>query len=178
MSIDEKETILETLKGRFEKNMHRHEALKWEEVQAKLEGNSEKLMILYEMEKTGGEPDVIQYDESSDTYLFCDCSRESPKGRRSVCYDHEALESRKKHKPDNSAVNMAADMGIELLTEEQYRELQKLEAFDLKSSSWVKTPAHIRELGGAIFVTVVTIQFSPIITERSLITLQGDSVGS
>lgn len=151
MSIDEKETILETLKGRFEKNMHRHEALKWEEVQAKLEGNSEKLMILYEMEKTGGEPDVIQYDESSDTYLFCDCSRESPKGRRSVCYDHEALESRKKHKPDNSAVNMAADMGIELLTEEQYRELQKLEAFDLKSSSWVKTPAHIRELGGAIF---------------------------
>lgn len=151
MSIDEKETILETLKGRFEKNMHRHEALKWEEVQAKLESNSEKLMILYEMEKTGGEPDVIQYDESSDTYLFCDCSRESPKGRRSVCYDHEALESRKKHKPDNSAVNMAADMGIELLTEEQYRELQKLEAFDLKSSSWVKTPAHIRELGGAIF---------------------------
>lgn len=151
MLIDEKETILEILKERFEKNMHRHEALKWEEVQAKLEGNSEKLMILYEMEKTGGEPDVIQYDESSDTYLFCDCSRESPKGRRSVCYDHEALESRKKHKPDNSAVNMAADMGIELLTEEQYRELQKLEAFDLKSSSWVKTPAHIRELGGAIF---------------------------
>ncbi len=151
MPINEKEALLETLNARFEKNMHRHEGLEWEKVQTKLEASPEKLAILHEMEKTSGEPDVIDYDPKSDTYIFCDCSRESPKGRRSICYDQEALESRKKYKPENSAVNMAANMGIELLTEEQYRELQKLEDFDLKSSSWVKTPAHIRDLGGAIF---------------------------
>ncbi len=145
------EEILGTLKARFEKNMHRHKGLEWAKVQAKLEANAEKLRSLNEMERTGGEPDVIGHDKSTGEYIFYDCSAESPKGRRSVCYDREALESRKEHKPENSAIDMAAAMGIELLTEEQYRELQKLGNFDTKTSSWVKTPADIRKLGGAVF---------------------------
>lgn len=151
MSTNPHAALLEVLKARFEKNMHRHEGVIWEKVQAKLEANEEKLFILSEMEETGGEPDVVQSEAHSDTYVFCDCSRESPKGRRSVCYDEEARAARKKHPPENSAVNLATTMGVELLTEEQYKELQKFEAFDLKSSSWVKTPKHIRELGGAVF---------------------------
>ncbi len=152
LSPEQREEILGTLKGRFAKNMNRHEGLEWSEVQAKLEANDEKLWSLYEMERTGGEPDVIVYDnKEGDEYVFYDCSAESPKGRRSICYDREALESRKQHKPENSAIDMAADMGIEMLTEEQYRELQKLGNFDTKSSSWVKTPPNIRKLGGAIF---------------------------
>ncbi|WP_175987580.1 DUF4256 domain-containing protein [Bacillus sp. Marseille-Q1617] len=151
LSQEQKEELLKVLKGRFEKNMNRHENLEWEEVQAKLETDDEKLWSLNEMERTGGEPDVIGFDKKKDAYMFCDCSLESPKGRRSVCYDREALESRKKHKPENNAIDMAASMGIELLTEEQYRALQKLEHFDKKTSSWVQTPADIRELGGALF---------------------------
>jgi len=147
----EREDLLRTLRVRFEKHMVRHEGLEWAEVQARLEANPGKLWSLHEMERTGGEPDVIGYDEKTGEYLFCDCSAESPKGRRSICYDREALESRKQHKPENSAVDMAADMGIELLTEEQYRELQKLGTFDTKTSSWIQTPAHIRRLGGALF---------------------------
>ncbi|MCD7032872.1 DUF4256 domain-containing protein [Metabacillus sp. GX 13764] len=143
--------LLALLKGRFEKNMSRHEGLQWEEIQSKLENDPEKVKTLFEMERTGGEPDVIDYDEKTGEYIFCDCSPESPKGRRSVCYDLEALESRKKHKPENSAVEMASAIGIELLTEEQYRELQKLGNFDLKTSSWVKTPDRIRQKGGALF---------------------------
>jgi hypothetical protein len=143
--------LINVLKGRFEKNMNRHEGLVWANVQAKLEANMEKLRSLDEMEKTGGEPDVIAYDEATGEYIFYDCSAESPKGRRSVCYDREALESRKEHKPVNSAVDMADAMGIEILTEEQYNELQKFGSFDTKTSSWVKTPANIRKLGGAIF---------------------------
>ena len=135
--------------------MNRHKGLEWAKVQAKLEaclsGSIEKLWSLHEMERTGGEPDVVGHDKKTGEYVFCDCSAESPKGRRSVCYDHEALEARKEHKPENSATGMAADMGIELLTEEQYRELQKLGKFDTKTSSWVKTPSDIRKLGGAIF---------------------------
>jgi hypothetical protein len=140
------------LKARFEKNKQRHKGIDWANVQAKLEANQEKLWSLYEMEETGGEPDVVGIDKKTGEYLFYDCSAESPKGRRSVCYDHEALESRKEHKPENSAFEMAADMGIELLTEEQYRELQKLGNFDTKTSSWILTPANIRKLGGAIFM--------------------------
>lgn len=151
LSPEQREEILEILQARFEKNMNRHEEIEWSEVQAKLEANSEKLWSLNEMETTGGEPDVIGLDKQTGEYIFTDCSAESPKGRRSVCYDREALESRKQHKPENSAVDMAAEMGIELLTEEQYRELQKLGKFDTKTSSWVKTPDHIRKLGGAIF---------------------------
>ncbi|WP_066319243.1 DUF4256 domain-containing protein [Bacillus sp. FJAT-29814] len=151
LSLEQREELLGTLKARFEKNMNRHEGLEWAKVQAKLEANPEKLWSLHEMERTGGEPDVVGYDETTDEYLVYDCSTESPKGRRSICYDHAALESRKQHKPENSAMNMATDMGIELLTEEQYRELQNLGKFDLKSSSWVQTPAAIRKLGGAIF---------------------------
>jgi hypothetical protein len=147
----QRDELLKTLKTRFEKNMNRHKSLEWTKVQAKLEANAEKLWSLYEMEETGGEPDVVGYDKKTGEYIFYDCSAESPKGRRSICYDHEALESRKEHKPENSATEMAADMGIELLTEEQYRELQKLGNFDMKTSSWVKTPADIRKLGGAIF---------------------------
>lgn len=139
------------LKERFEENMHRHKSLMWDKVQAKLEANLEKLWSLNEMEETGGEPDVVEYDKKTDEYIFFDCSAESPKGRRNVCYDNEGLESRKEHKPKNSAVGMAAEMGIEILTEKQYRELQKLGNFDTKTSSWVKTPAEIRKLGGAIF---------------------------
>ncbi|MED4206179.1 DUF4256 domain-containing protein [Neobacillus mesonae] len=151
LSSEEREELLQTLKARFEKNMSRHPGLEWAKVQAKLETNSEKLWSLYEMERTGGEPDVIAHDKKLGEYIFCDCSAESPKGRRSVCYDRKALESRKKHKPENSAMDMAADMGIEILTEEQYRKLQELGNFDTKTSSWVKTPANIRTLGGAIF---------------------------
>lgn len=151
LSPEQREKLLETLKARFEKNMNRHEGLEWDKVQAKLEANPEKLWSLNEMERTGGEPDVVGYDKETDEYIFFDCSAESPKGRRSVCYDREALESRKEHKPENNAVDMAYAMGIELLTEEQYRELQKLGNFDTKTSSWVKTPEKIRRLGGAIF---------------------------
>ena len=143
--------LLQTLKERFEKNMNRHQSLEWSNVQQKLEIHAEKLWSLYEMERTGGEPDVIAYNKETDEYTFCDCSAESPKGRRSVCYDHEALEKRKANKPIDSAVNMAIEMGIELLTESDYRELQQLGKFDLKTSSWVKTPSEIRKLGGAIF---------------------------
>ncbi|MBM7649929.1 hypothetical protein JOC78_002913 [Bacillus ectoiniformans] len=151
LSLEQREELFNILKDRFEKNMNRHEGIEWAKVQAKLEANLEKLWSLNEMEQTGGEPDVVGHDEETNEYIFYDCSPESPKGRRSVCYDREALESRKKHKPENNVIDMAAAMGIELLTEEQYRELQKLGNFDAKTSSWVKTPANIRELGGAIF---------------------------
>ncbi|MCM3240547.1 DUF4256 domain-containing protein [Heyndrickxia oleronia] len=151
LSSEQREKILTTLRARFEKNMNRHEGLEWTNIQTKLETNAEKLWSLNEMEITGGEPDVIKYDKKADVYIFYDCSEQSPKGRRSVCYDRKALESRKEHKPKNNAMDMAADMGIEILTEEQYRELQKLGAFDTKTSSWVKTPANIRDLGGAVF---------------------------
>ena len=151
LSPEQREELLKTLKARFEKNMNRHKGLEWAKVQAKLEANPEKLWSLNEMEITGGEPDVVGHDKKTGEYIFYDCSAESPKGRRSLCYDHEALESRKEHKPKNSAIDMAADMGIEILTEEQYRELQQLGNFDTKTSSWVKTPADIRKLGGAIF---------------------------
>nr|WP_301553468.1 DUF4256 domain-containing protein [Desulfuribacillus stibiiarsenatis] len=151
LSLEQREELLGILKDRFEKNMSRHEGLEWSKVQAKLEVNIEKLWSLSEMERTGGEPDVVGLDKDTDESTFYDCSMESPKGRRSVCYDREALESRKEHKPENSAIEMAADMGIELLTEDQYRELQKLGNFDTKTSSWVKTPDNIRKLGGAIF---------------------------
>lgn len=143
--------LLSVLKTRFEKNMDRHKGLEWASVRAMLEAAPEKLWSLDEMEITGGEPDVVGYDKNTGEYLFYDCAAESPKGRRSLCYDHEALESRKEHKPADSAVNMAATMGIEILTEAQYRELQQLGTFDTKTSSWVKTPADIRKLGGAIF---------------------------
>ncbi|SDM19852.1 Protein of unknown function [Daejeonella rubra] len=149
------EELLRVMKSRFEKNMNRHNGLEWSDVQTKLEAclmtGREKLWSLNEMERTGGEPDVVGYDKKTDEYIFYDCSAESPKDRRSICYDHEALESRKEHKPQNSAIDMAAAMGIELLTEEQYRELQKLGNFDTKTSSWVQTPPEIRELGGALF---------------------------
>ncbi|MEQ6353622.1 DUF4256 domain-containing protein [Lysinibacillus sp. M3] len=151
LSLEQREVLLRTLKARFEKNMNRHKDLEWTDVQAKLEANIEKLWSLNEMEGTGGEPDVVGHDEKTGEYIFYDCSAESPKGRRSVCYDREALESRKKHKPENNAIDMATAMGIELLTEEQYREMQKLDNFDMKTSSWVQTPANIRKLGGAIF---------------------------
>jgi hypothetical protein len=151
LSPEQREELLRALKVRFEKNMNRHKGLEWAKVQAKLEANTEELWSLNEMEKTDGEPDVVGHDNETDEYIFYDCSAESPKGRRSVCYDREALESRKEHKPENSAIDIAAAMGIELLTEEQYRELQKLGSFDTKTSSWVKTPANIRKLGGAIF---------------------------
>ena len=151
LSPDQREELLRTLKTRFEKNMNRHKGLEWTKVQARLEANTEKLYSLNEMEITGGEPDVVGLDKTTGEYIFYDCSAESPKDRRSLCYDHEALEKRKEHKPEDSAINMAADMGIEILTEEQYRELQKLGEFDLKTSSWIKTPAAIRKLGGAVF---------------------------
>jgi hypothetical protein len=151
LSPTQREELLRALKARFEKNMNRHRGLEWAGVQGKLEANTEKLSSLNEMEKTGGEPDVVGYDKKTGEYIFYDCSAESPKGRRSVCYDREALESRKEHKPKDSAVDMASAMGVELLTEEQYRELQKLGEFDMKTSSWVKTPSKIRGLGGALF---------------------------
>ncbi len=151
LSVEQREELLKSLKDRFEKNMNRHKDLEWANVQARLEANPEKLWSINEMEGTGGEPDVVGHDYKTGEYIFYDCSAESPKGRRSVCYDREALESRKKHKPENNAIDMATAMGIELLTEEQYRELQKLGNFDMKTSSWVQTPANIRKLGGAIF---------------------------
>ncbi len=151
LSKGQREKLLGALKARFEKNMHRHKGLEWAKVQTKLEASTDKLWSLNEMERTGGEPDVVGYNEKTGEYIFCDCSTESPKGRRSLCYDREALESRKENKPEDSAINMAAAMGIELLTEEQYRELQKLGNFDTKTSSWVKTPSEIRKLGGALF---------------------------
>ena len=151
LSSEQRKELLGVLKARFEKNMNRHKDLEWANAQAKLEANTEKLWSLNEMERTGGEPDVVGHDRKTGEYIFYDCSPESPKGRRSVCYDRDALESRKEHKPEDNAVDMATAMGIELLTEEQYRELQKLGNFDTKTSSWVKTPSDIRKLGGALF---------------------------
>jgi len=151
LSPAQREELLKTLRSRFEKNAKRHKDLKWPEVEAKLEANAEKLWSLSEMERTGGEPDVVGHDPKTGEYLFVDCSAESPAGRRSVCYDREGLDSRKEHKPENNAIDMAAAMGIELLTEDAYRDLQKLGNFDAKTSSWVKTPAEIRKLGGALF---------------------------
>ena len=151
LSPKQSEELLRTLKARFEKNMNRHKGVEWAKVQAKLEANTAKLWSLSEMERTGGEPDVVGGDKKSGEYIFYDCSAESPKDRRSLCYDREALEARKENKPKDSAIDMATAMGIELLTEEQYRELQKLGAFDAKTSSWVKTPSDIRKLGGALF---------------------------
>ena len=151
LPTEQREKLLKTLKTRFEKNMNRHKGIDWTKVAAKLEADPGKLWSLNEMEESGGEPDVIGHDKKSGEYIFYDCSPETPKGRRSICYDHEALASRKEHKPENSAVEMASEMGIELLSEEEYRELQKLGEFDLKTSSWVKTPANIRKLGGAVF---------------------------
>jgi len=151
LSLEQREELISGLKARFEGNMNRHKGIEWDRVQAKLEANTEKLWSLNEMERTGGEPDVVWYDIKVDEYIFYDCSDESPKGRRNICYDLEGLESRKEHKPENNAIDMAADMGIELLSEEQYRELQTIGKFDLKTSSWLKTPSDIRKLGGAIF---------------------------
>ena len=151
LTPEQHEELLRALKARFEKNMNRHNGLEWAKVQARLEANPDKLWSLGEMERTGGEPDVAGFDTKTDEYIFYDCSAESPEGRRNTCYDREALESRKEHKPESSAVDMAAGMGIELLNEEQYRELQKLGNFDLKTSSWMKTPPDIRKLGGALF---------------------------
>ncbi|HEY5407456.1 MAG TPA: DUF4256 domain-containing protein [Ginsengibacter sp.] len=151
LSPEQSKELLGILKDRFEKNINLHKGVEWANVQAKLEANTEKLWSLNEMERTGGEPDVVGHDKKTGEYIFYDCSTESPKGRRSVCYDREAHESRKEFKPENNAVDVAAAMGIELLTEEQYRDLQKLGNFDLKTSSWIKTPGNIRKLGGAIF---------------------------
>ncbi len=151
LSSKQQKDLFQTLKERFEKNMNRHKGLEWAKVLAKLEAKPEKLWSLHEMESTDGEPDVVGLDKKSGEYVFYDCSSESPKGRRSICYDHEALNSRKENKPANSAIGMATAMGVEILTEEQYRELQKLEKFDIKTSSWIKTPIEIRKLGGAIF---------------------------
>ena len=148
---EDREEFLTELKDRFEKNINRHKGVDWAKVQAKLEADAKKLRSLSEMERTGGEPDVVGFDRKTGQYIFYDCSAESPKGRRSLCYDRQALESRKEHKPENNAIDMAAAMGIELLTEEQYRELQKLGNFDTKTSSWITTPSEIRKLGGAIF---------------------------
>jgi len=151
LSPEQREELLRVLKARFDKNMNRHTCIEWAKVEVKLEAKPEKLWSLNEMERTGGEPDVVGLDKKTDEYIFYDCSAESPKGRRNLCYDREALELRKEHKPENNAIDMAAAMGIELLTEKEYRELQKLGNFDTKTSSWVKTPPEIRKLGGAIF---------------------------
>jgi hypothetical protein len=151
ISSEGKYSLLKLLKSRFEKNMNRHPGLGWANIQSRLEANPDKLWSLEEMELTGGEPDVVAYDQNTGEYIFYDCSIESPKGRRSLCYDHQALESRKEHRPKNSALNMAAEMGVEMLSEEQYRTLQTLGAFDTKTSSWIVTPPDIRQLGGAIF---------------------------
>jgi hypothetical protein len=151
LSPEQREELLGALQARFEKNMNRHLGLEWAKVQERLEADAEKLWSLGEMERTGGEPDIVGFDQKTGEYIFYDCSAESPKGRRSLCYDGEALKSRKEHKPENSALEMAAAMGIEILTEEQYRELQELGNFDTKTSSWVKTPSDIRKLGGALY---------------------------
>jgi hypothetical protein len=151
LSAEQRDELLGTLKARFEQNMHRHKGIEWAKVRARLDANAEKLWPLNEMESTGGEPDVVGEDKKTGEYVFYDCSAESPKGRRNLCYDREALDARKQFKPENSAVDMAAAMGVDLLSEEQYRELQQLGEFDLKTSSWVKTPASIRKLGGALF---------------------------
>ncbi|MGM8225464.1 DUF4256 domain-containing protein [Cellvibrio sp. ARAG 10.3] len=151
MKAKERDALLAILKARFEENMNRHKGLAWDKVQVRLEANPKKLDSLYEMEQTGGEPDVVSYDKKTGEYIFYDCAAETPKGRRSVCYDREALDSRKEHKPANNAIDMATAMGIEILTEEQYRELQQLGTFDTKTSSWLKVPPEIRKLGGAIF---------------------------
>lgn len=151
MNPKQREDLLGIVKTRFEKNMHRHKGLAWDNVRAKLEANAEKLTSLNEMEATGGEPDVVGYDKKTGEFIFYDCSAETPKGRRSTCFDREGLDSRKEHKPENNAVDMAAAIGIEILSEEQYRELQQLGEFDLKTSSWLQTPAAIRKLGGALF---------------------------
>jgi hypothetical protein len=151
LSPKQRKELLRTLKARFEKNINRHKGVEWPKVQAKLEANNEKLWSLNEMESTGGEPDVVGHDKKTGEYIFYDCSAESPTGRRNVCYDHEGQEARKSGRPENNAIDMAAAMGIDLLTEEQYRELQKLGNFDTKTSSWVKTPSDIRKLGGALF---------------------------
>lgn len=151
LSSEQSSALLKTLKARFEKNTNRHKGIRWDDVEKKLKGSNEKLYALYEMEETEGEPDVVGYDKKTGEYFFYDCSPESPKGRRSICYDHEALEARKEHKPADSAINMAAEMGIEILTETEYRELQQLGNFDTKTSSWIKTTADVRKLGGALF---------------------------
>ena len=151
LSPQQSDELLHILKTRFEENHHRHTNLKWEKVQQRLEAQPAKLWSLHEMEETGGEPDVVGYDKKADQFIFYDCSAESPKGRRSLCYDKAALKSRKEHKPKDSAIEVATAMGIELLTEEQYRELQELGEFDIKTSSWIQTPSEIRELGGALF---------------------------
>ncbi len=151
LSLEQREELINALQSRFEKSMNRHKDIEWTDVETKLKASSNKLWSLYQMEETGGEPDVVRYDKATDKYIFYDCSAESPKGRRSICYDREGLESRKKHKPENNAVDMAAEMGIELLTEEEYRKLQQLGKFDKKTSSWIKTPSDIRDRGGALF---------------------------
>ncbi len=151
LSADQSKELLKVLQNRFEKNMKRHKGIDWTKVQAKLEKSPDKLWSLEEMEITGGEPDVIGFDKKTNEFIFCDCSEETPKGRRSMCYDRAALNSRKEHKPKNSATDLADEIGIEILNEEQYRELQKLGEFDLKTSSWIQTPAEIRKLGGALF---------------------------
>jgi hypothetical protein len=151
LKLEQREALLETLKIRFEKNNYRHKNIEWKNVHEKLEANTDKLWSINRMEETGGEPDVVAYNNNTNEYIFYDCASESPKDRRSLCYDNEALAARKKFKPKNSALGMATEMGIELLTEDQYRELQKLGTFDTKTSSWLKTPEHIRNLGGAIF---------------------------
>lgn len=151
LSASQNEELINILKTRFEKNIKRHKGIEWAKVQAKLVADPAKLWILNEMEITGGEPDVVGFDKKTGEYIFYDCSAESPKGRRSICYDHEALEARKEHKPENSAINMANEIGINILTEEEYRELQQLGSFDTKTSSWIKTPDNIRKLGGAVF---------------------------
>lgn len=151
LSVDQSTTLIALLKDRFEKNRHRHKELKWDLIQSKLESNSDKLWSLYKMEESGGEPDVIEYDAATQEYIFYDCTIESPIGRRSLCYDNEALQSRKKDKPKNSALGMAEEMGIEILTQEQYRKLQEFEKCDNKTSSWILTPSNIRNLGGGLF---------------------------
>ena len=151
LSVKQRDELLRVLKGRFEKHLQRHKGIEWEEVHAKLESHPETLWSLQEMERSGGEPDIVGQDKKTGEFIFYDCAPESPKGRRSLCYDREALDSRKEHKPQGNAVDVAAAMGVELLTEEQYRELQKLEPFDTTTSSWIKTPAKIRSLGGALF---------------------------
>lgn len=151
LSPEQREVLLSALKSRFEKNMNRHKGFKWDKIQEKLDANDEKLWSLHEMERTGGEPDIVDYDKKTEEYIFYDCSAESPKGRRSICYDRAGWEARKEFKPKNNAIDMATELGIELLTEAQYRALQKLGNFDMKTSSWVKTPSDIRKLGGALF---------------------------